>query len=62
MKHISAKFKSGDKVIFKLSKHQHKIAVFDVIDVKDNWVKIEPGTYGNKDMIIEAEYLQTVTV
>lgn len=52
--------KIGDKVVFRQSLNDSNRISFDVLDVTPGFVKIAPGTYGNKDMVIEEYRLITV--
>lgn len=52
--------KTGDKVVFKQSQNDANASVFNVVDVQCGFAKIEPGTYGNKNMIVEVERLVVV--
>ena len=50
----------GDKVMFKQSLNDPNKVAFTVLDITPGFVKIAPGAYGNKDMIIEEHRLTVV--
>lgn len=48
----------GDKVVFKRLIKDAVPCVFEVVDVQGDFAKIEPGSYGQKDMIVNVTNLE----